>query len=187
MKKLKRLTFAQLGEFERLSPLEMMLMLGGTGCCWDVMAEAYKRMYASELSAGLSVPGFSPSYFKEKWSEYMGAKTDKSGDPLLEQSGDLFNFMKTYFFKTTTDNWDSDIISQIISSGAQNWGNQALVFAVVSGNGNDDHAVLITGAKNSEEITYWDPATGKEATAPKSKFKYGTGLCRNEKSGSEAK
>lgn len=151
---------------------------GTTGCCWDVMAEAYRRMYASEYAQSeyKNSPYFTPSYYQTQWGNYMGSEAH--GDPDVSQSQYLYDFMKTYYFSTTTgSSWGSDLDKQLNDSGASNWANERLAFAVMSGGGNNQHAVLVTG-KEKEQYKYWDPATKAEHYASKGNFLYSTGISR---------
>lgn len=197
MRKLKRLRVNQLTTLQELSVEEMMQLFGGTNCCWNVMAEAYRRMYASEYANEKYRNNrcFTASYYQEKWAEYMGDETDESGDPKIgdsskgqiDQSQDLYNFMKEYFFNTTTESgFESNGYSNMLTtSGAHNWGGEQLAFGIIdSGNGIDKHAVLMIGMSTDVDgtvlYTYWEPDSGNEYTASKGVFLCGTGLYRKE-------
>lgn len=189
MKELKRLKVSQLTNFQDLSVEEMMQMFGGKGCCWEVMAAAYKQMYASEYGNDKfkNSACFTASYYEQKWKNYMTDETDPSGDPLESQSQDLFNFMKNNFFSTTTASGfeTTGYDNMMTTSGAKNYGSDQLGIGFMdSGNGKDLHAVLLKGfttdASGNKVYKYWDPETGSEYTTSAGGIKSATGLYRKE-------
>lgn len=196
MKTLKRLKLNQLDEIQSISAEEMMQFMGGKGCCWEVLAKLYQQMYPSEynnpkIREKWNV--FSASTFEEGWRTYMGEECAENGDPMNYQASDLFEYMQQCLpgFRTTTSGFETGDISRMLTaSGANNYGNQGLVFGLYKDptdpTGKDLHAVMIddvvTDTNTGAVVGYscWNPDTGKHFTATPSSFKGATGVYRDD-------
>lgn len=115
----------------RMTKEEMMAILGGTGCCFDTLADLYNTVYGANVTA---------SQFKQNFANFMSscekeygdsAHLDESGDPTLAQSNYLLAYINGQF--TSTTSWKN-------SGGSYNFG-------IIKGNDSDGHAVVIQGGK----------------------------------------
>ena len=129
MKTLKRVKLNQLNGIQDISMDEMMQILGGKGCCWEVLAKLYKETHSEYLRDPelKNSPYFSASSFESMWRTYMGDECAPNGDPMNYQASDLFNFIQELpHLRTTTENgFESNGYGSMMSiSGYHNGCNQ---------------------------------------------------------------
>lgn len=140
MKIIKRIQVGhKMADLQRLSIEEMMAILGGKSCCYDVIAEVWSRIYggygivqtptASEIKARFT--NFMNDMVNAGWNE---CEMDESGDPKIEQ----FNFLRTWMVAQDFE------CGSFVSGGS----NGAFNFGVIPGDEKDEyHAVLVEGDK----------------------------------------
>lgn len=121
----------------RMTREEMMVILGGTGCCWDTLEYLYNTIYDANVTASQFQQSFA-SFMQDMESEYGdSAHLNEDGDPTLAQSNYLLRYINQFFQSTTS--WKN-------SGGSWNFG-------IMKGEDNDGHAVVIQGGKEFDWST----------------------------------
>lgn len=137
MKFIKRIQVGnKMADLERLSIEEMTAILGGKGCCYDVIAELWSRIYGGY--GQVSTP--TASQIKESFTNYMNAMVDagwyeckmsEDGDPALAQ----FSFLRAWMVGQDFE------CGSVVNGGS----NGAFNFGIIPGDENGYHAVIIEG------------------------------------------
>ena len=141
MKFIKRIQVGnKMADLQRLSIEEMIAILGGTGCCYDVIAELWSRIYGGY--GKVSTP--TASQIQQSFTDWMGkmeteggwgdeCKMAEDGDPTLAQFSFLRMWMEGQGFSC----------GSIVNGGS----NGSYNFGIIPGEENGYHAVIIEGAK----------------------------------------
>ena len=139
MKFIKRIQVGnKVADLQRLSIEEMIAILAGKGCCYDVIAELWSRIYGG--FGQVSTP--TASQIKAGFTKYMNDMVDagwdeckmaEDGDPTLAQ----FSFLRAWMVGQDFE------CGSVVNGGS----NGAYNFGIIPGNENGYHAVIIEGDK----------------------------------------
>lgn len=161
MKIIKRIQVGnQMDDLRRLSTEEMVSILGGDECCYDVIAELW------QIYAGRNAP--SASEIKESFTSWMSSQEAngneechmENGDPTLAQLGYLRYWM---------DAQPVFECGNIVSGGS----NGSFNFGIIEGSAGSWHAVIIDGTQSTNDYYYVrDSSTGMSYTISKNKLRF---------------
>lgn len=186
MKKIKRLTVAQLNDLDLLSLDEQRHIVGGSGCVWNCLAWIMDQ-YDGKFTSKNEYREYFNS-FQSGWRTYNNGNVRSDGDPAASQSDQLYGYINQFFDTTTGSGWGvSGWGSMISSSGATNHANgydYSGLALVVIGSGTTQHALVIYGGAQVDEngnIYYdcYDP-DGVMTKVYGKEIKYGTGVSKKK-------